>query len=49
MERYAASTITVDWKRLDGSLLPSTVMLVPIAFAGELLALHFVTPRLAEE
>jgi PAS domain-containing protein len=45
MERQLAATIDVTWRRLDGTPVPTTVMLVPIAFAGDLLALHFVTPH----
>jgi len=45
MEHQVAATIDVTWVRKDGASVPTTVMLVPIAFEGELLALHFVTPR----
>lgn len=45
MEHQVAATIDVTWVRQDGAPVPTTVMLVPIAFEGELLALHFVTPR----
>ena len=45
MEHQVAATIDVTWVRQDGTPVPTTVMLVPIAFEGELLALHFVTPR----
>lgn len=45
MEHRAAGVIEVVWKRRDGGRQPSSVLLVPIAFGGELLALHFVTPH----
>lgn len=45
MQHQVAATIDVTWVRRDGASVPTTVMLVPIAFDGELLALHFVTPR----
>ena len=32
-------------ERLDGGRVPTTVILVPIALGGALMALHFVTPR----
>ena len=44
MEHLVADKIDVTWKRLDGGTLASSVILVPIAYGGELLALHFVTP-----
>lgn len=45
MEHHAAATVEVTWKRRDGTLLPTSVILAPIAFRGETLAMHFVTPR----
>ncbi len=45
MQQQAAAVIDVTWKRRDGGTQASTVQMAPIAFGGELLALHFVTPR----
>lgn len=45
MQHQVAATIDVTWVRVDGAPLPTSVMLVPFAFDGALLALHFVTPR----
>lgn len=44
VEHFAADTIDVTWKRRDGGLVPSSVILVPISYGDEVLALHFVTP-----
>jgi PAS domain-containing protein len=44
MEQKVASTINVTWKTREGGQVPTTVILVPIAYDGELLALHFVSP-----
>ena len=45
MDHQVGATIDVTWKRLDGGRVPTTVILVPIALGGALMALHFVTPR----
>lgn len=45
MEHQVASTIDVTWKHRDGGSIPTSVVLVPIAHGGALMALHFVTPR----
>ena len=44
MEHQVAATVNVTWKRRDGTLLPSSVILTPVAYDGELVALHFITP-----
>lgn len=44
MEHQVAATVDITWKRRDGMPLPSSVILVPIAYQQELLALRFVTP-----
>lgn len=41
-EHLAASQIEVTWKRKDGKLTPSKVILVPYPAGGHLAALHFV-------
>ncbi len=45
MQHQAAASIDVTWKTLGGEPVPSSVLLVPIAYGGELMALHFVTPH----
>jgi PAS domain-containing protein len=45
MQHKVAATIDVDWKRRDGGVVPTSVILVPITHSGELMALHFVTAR----
>jgi PAS domain-containing protein len=44
MEQQVGSSIEVTWKSRQGTPVPTTVILVPIAYGGELLALHFVSP-----
>ena len=44
MEHQVGAVIDVTWKSRAGHPVPSSVILVPISFEGELLALHFVTP-----
>lgn len=43
IEKMAASTIQITWMKKDGSLLDSTMMMVPMFFEGHLFAVHFVT------
>jgi PAS domain-containing protein len=45
MQRQVGATIDVTWKRRDGGSVDTSVILVPIAFGGELMALHFITAR----
>ena len=42
MEKMAASTIKVKWKKKSGKGVSTTVILVPIAYKNHLFALHFV-------
>lgn len=44
MQHQAAATVEVTWKSVTGEAVPSSVILVPIAYGGELMALHFVAP-----
>jgi len=43
MEKMVASTIELTWKKRSGGTVDTTVVLVPIAYGGRLLALHFVS------
>ena len=43
MEKMAASTIKVAWKKKSGGTVETTVILVPFVYEGHLLALHFVS------
>lgn len=45
MQQQVAATIDVTWKRRDGGTVSTSVILVPIAHSGELMALHFITPH----
>lgn len=45
MQKQVASTIDVTWKCRDGGTVSTSVILVPIAHSGELMALHFITPN----
>ena len=42
IEKYAASSIKVTWKKKLGGIVESNVILVPMAYRGHLLAVHFV-------
>ena len=42
LERRVGSTFDATWKRQSGGTVDSTVILVPIACQGHVLALHFV-------
>ncbi len=44
IERSVASTLDVTWQRKAGGTVATRVILVPIAFEGHLLALHFISP-----
>lgn len=43
MEQKTGSTIKVTWKTKSGGTVDTTVILVPIAYQGHLLALHFIS------
>lgn len=45
MQDKIGSTIQVVFKKRGGGTVNTTVMLVPIAFKGEMLALHFITAK----
>jgi PAS domain S-box-containing protein len=45
MEKKIGSTNNITWKRKDGSTIPTEVILVPVAYEGHLLALHFVSSK----
>ncbi len=42
MEKKDGSVIEVSWNKLGGGIVKTQVMLVPIAYKGHMLALHFV-------
>ena len=48
MEQHIGSTIGVTWKRKDGKDVNSDVILVPYAYGGHLMALHFITKKLTK-
>ncbi len=43
IEKMVASTIQLTWMKKDGSLIDSTMIMVPMFFEGHLFAVHFVT------
>lgn len=43
MGESAGSTMQVSWKKKTGDSVDTTVMLVPVAYKGHVLALHFIT------
>jgi PAS domain-containing protein len=45
MERGTAAQVEVTWRRKDGALVPSHVILVPIERDGHRMALHYITPK----
>ena len=45
MQNKVGSTILVTWKKRGGGTVKTEVMLAPIAFKGEMLALHFITVK----
>jgi len=45
MEKKIGSTIKVAWKKKSGSIVSSTVILVPIVIDGHLMALHFISGK----
>lgn len=42
MTKFKGSTIQVTWKTKKGLEIPTTTILVPIAYGGETMALHFI-------
>jgi carbohydrate-binding DOMON domain-containing protein len=44
MNSSVGSTIKVTWKKKSGGEVPTTTILVPIAFEGHKMALHFISP-----
>jgi len=47
MEERVGSSFAITWKRKDGKRLRTNVILVPISYKGQDMALHFVTPEKA--
>lgn len=45
MEKMIGSTFDVTWKRKDGRLVRTNVMLIPISYQEHLFALHFVSEK----
>lgn len=43
MQNLVGSTFTMTWKKKSGGNVKTEVILVPIAYEGHTLALHFVT------
>jgi PAS domain S-box-containing protein len=43
MEDKVGSNIEVSWKKKSGGSVKTSVIIVPISYKGELLALHFIT------
>ncbi len=43
MEKMVGSTISVTWKKKNGDEIETTTMLVPIAYDGHPMALHFIS------
>lgn len=43
MERMAASTNKIIWKKKDGTSLKTNVVIAPITFNGHLMAIHFIS------
>jgi len=43
MEKMVASTVSITWKAKTNETVTASVILVPIAYQGHLLALHFVS------
>jgi len=42
MSKFVASTIKVTWKSKDGREVDTTTILVPFAYRGHTMALHFI-------
>ena len=42
MEKFAASSAKVTWKKKTGGSVETNVIIVPMAYSGHLLAVHFV-------
>lgn len=45
IERFIGATIDVAWQTKSGRTVDSQVILVPVAYEGHVLALHFISPR----
>ena len=43
MNKMIASKISVTWKKKNGGTVDTNVILVPMAYAGHLFAVHFVS------
>ena len=43
MEKMVGSTTKITWKKKSGSLVDSTVMLIPAAHQGHVFAVHFIS------
>jgi hypothetical protein len=45
MSKKIGTQAQITWKRKDGKMVKTEVILVPVAFDGHLFALHFVTKK----
>lgn len=45
IERFVGSTIDVTWQTKSGDAVETRVILVPVAYDGHVLALHYISPR----
>ncbi|HSX58391.1 MAG TPA: hypothetical protein VLE47_03945 [Candidatus Saccharimonadales bacterium] len=43
MQNLVGAEVEITWKKKDSGSVKTRVILVPIAFGGELLALHFIS------
>jgi PAS domain-containing protein len=45
MDRKIGASIDITWKKVDGDVVDTNVILVPVEFEGTLFALHFITAK----
>ncbi len=45
MSKKIGTQAQITWKRKDGKMVKTEVILVPVAFDGHLFALHFITKK----
>lgn len=44
VEKFAASSVRVNWKKKQGGIIETNVILVPMAYSKHILAVHFIEP-----
>jgi hypothetical protein len=43
MDKFIPSTVKITWKQKSGGTVPTSVVMIPIAYDNHIFALHFIS------